>query len=235
MKKISVVTICYNEEGIIREYYEEVVKALAVLVNPYTFEIIIADNASTDQTPQILRDIAAQDKNFKVIFNARNFGVNRSGNNAFIQATGDAAILMVSDLQDPPSLIPEFIEKWEQGYKVVMAVKNQSKESPLIYFLRSLYYVTLEKMSEVKPIQHFTGFGLYDKQILDIYKNLDDPRPYFRGLISDIGLAIDLVVGGRGVRRQQRRRRHELPRLAVAALRDAERDPGELQRVCAVG
>lgn len=193
MKKISIVTICYNEEGNIREYYEEVVKIFKALEDRYTYEIIIADNASTDQTPQILRDIASRDKNFKVIFNSRNFGVNQSGNNAFRQASGDAVILMVSDLQDPPTLIPEFIEKWEQGFKVVMAVKNQSKESPFMYLFRSLYYVALEKMSEVKLIQHFTGFGLYDKQILDIYKSLNDPRPYFRGLISDIGFTPAII------------------------------------------
>jgi len=193
MKKISIVTICYNEEGNIREYYEEVVKIFKSLADRYTYEIIIADNASTDRTQQILREIAAQDKNFKVILNARNFGVNRSGNNAFMQADGDAVVLMVSDLQDPPALIPEFIEKWEQGYKVVMAVKNQSKESRIMYFLRSLYYVALEKMSDVKLIQHFTGFGLYDQQILEIYKTLNDPHPYFRGLISDIGFPPAIV------------------------------------------
>jgi len=193
MKKINIVTICYNEEGNIREYYEEVVKIFKGLADRYTYEIIIADNASTDQTQQILREIAAQDKNFKVILNARNFGVNRSGNNAFMQADGDAVVLMVSDLQDPPALIPEFIERWEQGYKVVMAVKNQSKESRIMYFLRSLYYIALEKMSDVKLIQHFTGFGLYDKQILEIYKTLNDPHPYFRGLISDIGFTPAII------------------------------------------
>ena len=193
MKKISIVTICYNEEGNIREYYEEVVNIFKPLADRYTYEIVIADNASTDQTQQILREIAAQDKNFKVIFNARNFGANRSGNNAFMQADGDAVILMVSDLQDPPALIPEFIEKWEQGYKVVMAVKHRSKESRIMYFLRSLYYIALEKMSDVKLIQHFTGFGLYDKQILEIYKTLNDPHPYFRGLISDIGFTPAIV------------------------------------------
>src|SRR4026209_499844 len=133
MKKISVVTICYNEEGNIREYYNQVVRIFKKLADRYTYEIIIADNASTDRTPQILRDIAYHDKNFKVIFNSRNFGVNRSGNNAFMQASGDAAILMVSDLQDPPSLIPEFLEKWEEGYKVVMGVKKQSNELSVMY------------------------------------------------------------------------------------------------------
>ena len=144
MKKISIVTICYNEESNIREFYDQVVALFNKLADRYTYEIIIADNASTDNTQQILRELAAHDKNFKVILNSRNFGVNRSGNNAFRHASGDAAILMVSDLQDPPSLIPEFLEKWEQGYKVVMAVKNQSNESPLIYALRSLYYIALE-------------------------------------------------------------------------------------------
>ncbi|HUH97395.1 MAG TPA: glycosyltransferase family 2 protein [Anaerolineales bacterium] len=187
MKKISVVTICYNEENNIREYYNQVVDIFDRLKDCYTYEIIIADNASTDRTPDILREIAAQDRNFKVIFNARNFGVNRSGNNAFMQAHGDAAILMVSDLQDPPAVIPELIEKWEQGYKVVMAVKNHSEESPLLYFLRSVYYKSLAMISDVKLVPHFTGFGLYDKKVLDIYQRLNDPYPYFRGLISDIG------------------------------------------------
>jgi len=214
MKKISVVTVCYNEEGNIREYYEEVVKVFKTLADRYTYEIIIADNASTDRTQQILGEIAAQDKNFKVIFNSRNFGVNRSGNNAFMQASGDAVVLMVSDLQDPPSLIPEFIEKWEQGYRVVMAVKTQSKESAFMYFLRSLYYTALEKMSDVKLIQHFTGFGLYDKQILDIYKKLNDPRPYFRGLIADIGFTPAIV------RFTQPQRRHGKSKSSLLYLYD---------------
>lgn len=194
MKKISVVTICFNEEDNIREYYDQVVTVFKKLTDRYTYEIIIADNASSDNTPKILRELASKDKNFKVIFNSRNFGVNRSGNNAFRQASGDAAILMVSDLQDPPSMIPEFLEKWEQGYKVVMAVKSRSEESPFIYALRTLFYITLEKMSDIKLTRHFTGFGLYDKQILDIYKNLNDPSPYFRGLISDIGFEPAIIT-----------------------------------------
>jgi len=202
MKKISIVTICYNEENNIREYYNQVKDVFNGIKDRYTYEIIIADNASTDQTRQILREIAAQDNNFKVIFNARNFGVNRSGNNAFMQAHGDAAILMVSDLQDPPSLIPELIEKWEQGYKVVMAVKNHSEESALIYFARSMYYQSLEKMSDVKLVPHFTGFGLYDKKVLEIYQRLDDPYPYFRGLISDIGFQSAIVYFTQPTRRQ---------------------------------
>ena len=202
MKNISIVTVCYNEEGNIREYYKEVIEVFKKLGDKYNYEIIIADNASTDQTRKILREIAAQDNNFKVIFNARNFGVNRSGNNAFMQAHGDAAILMVSDLQDPPSLIPELIEKWEQGYKVVMAIKNHSEESSLTYFVRSLYYKALEKMSDVKLVSHFTGFGLYDKKVLDIYQRINDPYPYFRGWISDIGFQPATVYFTQPARKQ---------------------------------
>lgn len=187
IKKISIVTICYNEQDNIREFYNQLVDVFHKMEDRYTYEIIIADNSSTDQTPTVLRDIAAQDPNFKVIFNSRNFGVNRSGNNAFRQASGDAIILMVSDLQEPPSLIPQFLEKWESGYKIVMGVKYKSEESRIMFFLRSVYYNTLEKLSDIKLISHFTGFGLYDKQIYQIVKNLNDPYPYFRGLISDIG------------------------------------------------
>jgi glycosyltransferase involved in cell wall biosynthesis len=193
MKKISVVTVCYNEEGNIRDYYDQVIGVFNKLADRYTYEIIIADNASIDGTQAILREIAAQDENFKVIFNSRNFGVNRSGNNAFMQASGDATVLMASDLQDPPSLISALIEKWEQGYKVVMAINTHTEESPFIYSFRKLFYKTMEKISEIRLISHFNGFGLYDKQIVKIYKNLGDPFPYFRGLISDIGFEPAIV------------------------------------------
>ena len=187
MKKISVVSICFNEEGNIREFYEQVVEVFKKLSDRYTYEIIIADNASTDGTQAILREIASKDDNFKVILNSRNFGVNRSGNNALMQAHGDAVILMVSDLQEPPALIPAFIEKWEQGSKVVMAIKNKSEEFPLMYLLRTLYYKLLEKQSDVRLVPHFNGFGLYDKKVIEIFQNLNDPYPYFRGLVADIG------------------------------------------------
>lgn len=192
-KKISVVTICYNEEGNIQEYYDQVKAVFEKLQDKYTYEIIVADNASTDTTPQVLREIASKDQNFKVIFNTRNFGANRSGNNAFMQARGDAVVLMSSDLQDPPSLIPEFIQRWEAGYKVVMAIKNQSEETPAIYFLRTVFYKVLAYLSDIKLIPHFNGFGLYDKQVLEIYQGLKDPYPYFRGLISDIGFTPAIV------------------------------------------
>jgi glycosyltransferase involved in cell wall biosynthesis len=193
MKRISVVTICYNEEGNIREFYDQVVAVFAALRDRYEYEIIIADNASTDRTPDILREIAAEDRDFKVIFNARNFGPNRSGNNAFMQAHGDAAILMSSDLQDPPAMISELIAEWEGGKKVVVAVKSESAEPRISYFLRTAAYATMDRLSDIKVIPHFTGFGLYDRQVLEIYQGLRDPYPFFRGLISDIGFEHGVV------------------------------------------
>ena len=187
MKKISIVTSCYNEQENLPELYDQLMEVVKSFKNKYSYEIIIADNNSTDRSPQILREFAANDKNVKVIFNTRNFGADRSGYNALMQAHGDAIIAMASDLQTPPYMIKEFIEKWEQGHKVVMAVKSHSEESSIIYALRTVYYKTLAKISNVKLVSHFTGFGLYDKQVIDILRKLDDPYPYFRGLISDIG------------------------------------------------
>jgi glycosyltransferase involved in cell wall biosynthesis len=157
------------------------------LADRYTYEIIIADNDSRDQSPRILRELAARDKNVKVIFNSRNFGPDRSGYNALMQACGDAVVVMASDLQNPPCLIKDFVERWEQGYKVVMAIKSHSEESPIQHAVRTLYYKTLANLSDVKLVSHFTGFGLYDRQVIEILRDLDDPYPYFRGLIADIG------------------------------------------------
>jgi len=187
MKKVSIVTSCYNEEDNIQEFYNQVVGVFSQMKNDFTYEMIIADNDSSDHTPQLLRELAARDRNVKIIFNARNFGPDRSSYNAFLQACGDAVVPMASDLQDPPSLIKDFIDKWEQGYKVVMAIKSHSEESPFIYALRTQYYKVLGKLSDVKLVPHFTGFGLFDKQVMDILRNLNDPAPYFRGLIADIG------------------------------------------------
>jgi glycosyltransferase involved in cell wall biosynthesis len=201
MKKISVVTICYNEEGNIQQYYDQVVGVLRQFRGRYNYEIIVADNDSTDRTPSILRAIAKKDRNFKVIFNSRNFGPNRSGNNAFRQARGDAVVLMSSDLQDPPALIKDFVGKWEEGYKVVMAIKSHSEESAFVYYLRTLFYKVLSRLSEVDLVSHFNGFGLYDRQIVDIYRELDDPYPYFRGLIADIGFEPAIIEYTQPVRR----------------------------------
>jgi glycosyltransferase involved in cell wall biosynthesis len=187
MKKISIVTSCYNEEGNLPELYKQLMEVVKEFEGKYTYEIIIGDNNSSDRSPQILRELAMENKNVKVIFNSRNFGPDRSGYNATMQACGDAVVTMASDLQNPPAMIKEFVEKWEQGYKIVMSVKTSSKEPLIIYFLRTVYYKLLAGLSEVKLISHFTGFGLYDQQVIQILRNLEDPYPYFRGLIADIG------------------------------------------------
>lgn len=186
MKFVSVVTGCYNEEENVAELYRQVAEVFAGLPE-YDWELIFIDNASRDRTVAILRDIAAKDKRVKVIVNARNFGHIRSGYHALLQARGEAIIAMASDLQDPPRLIKDFVAKWEQGYKVVMAVKKESEESRLMHGLRRLYYRLLSRLSDVDLVEQYTGFGLYDRQVIDIIRKLDDPYPYFRGLIADLG------------------------------------------------
>ena len=185
-KKISIVTPCYNEEDNVRELYNQVKHQFDVLTN-YTYEHIFIDNASTDRTIAILRELAREDKNVKLILNIKNFGHIRSPYYGLLQATGDAAILMVADLQDPPSLIPVFIKKWEEGNKIVLGVKNKSKENPVMFGLRKVYYRLMAKSSSTGHISNFTGFGLYDNSFLDTLRSIDDPYPYFRGMVAELG------------------------------------------------
>ena len=187
MKLISIVTPCYNEEQNVRELYEKV-KQIMTGMTDYRYEHIFIDNASTDRTVEILRSLAQSDKNLKIIVNARNFGHIRSPYHAILQSQGDAVISIVADLQDPPELIKEFIRKWESGCKIVVGVKKESRESRLFYTLRQLYYRTLTRLSNVELIEQFTGFGLYDRQVIDVLKNFKEPYPCFRGLIAEIGL-----------------------------------------------
>ncbi|NLI75710.1 MAG: glycosyltransferase family 2 protein [Candidatus Riflebacteria bacterium] len=186
-KLISIVSGCYNEEDNLQEFYDRVIGTLSRFPH-YSYEIIMADNCSTDGSRDILRRLAAQDPNFKVIMNANNFGPIRSGYHAFLQASGDAVVLMSSDLQDPPELIADFLGKWEQSFPVVVASKNSSGENSLVFFLRSLYYRLLTVFSKSEGIiQNFTGFGLYDRKFMNALKRFPDPNPYFRGLVSEIG------------------------------------------------
>ncbi|HTW91255.1 MAG TPA: glycosyltransferase family 2 protein [bacterium] len=201
MKLVSIVTGCYNEETNVGELYERIKQVFAQLAG-YEFELICADNASQDNTVWALRGICKRDKRVKVIVNARNFGHVRSGYHAALQARGDAVVTMASDLQDPPELIKEFVSKWEQGYKAVMAVKSKSEEPALIYAIRRFYYRLLRRLSDVELVENATGFGLYDKQIFDILRKLDDPYPYFRGQIAEIGFDVARVEFT-----QQRRKR----------------------------
>lgn len=186
MKTISIVTPCYNEEENVRELYNQV-KAVFAEMPDYIYEHIFIDNASKDRTVAILKEIAKDDHNAKIIVNSRNFGHIRSPYHALLQAEGDAAILLVADLQDPPGMIKDLVAKWEEGYKVVLGVKTQSHESKAMFAIRKMYYNFINRVSEIELTKNNTGFGLYDKQIIHILKEIDDPYPYFRGLISDIG------------------------------------------------
>ena len=184
---ISVVSPCYNEEGNVRECYEQVKKNFAQLPQ-YRYEHIFIDNASRDGTCAVLRQLAREDKKVKVILNARNFGHIRSPYHGMLQARGEAVLCIVSDLQDPPGLIKEFLAKWEEGYQMVIAIKNESEESPVFFAIRRAYYELVSRLAEIDLNKNFTGFGLYDRRFIEILKEIDDPYPYFRGLVSEVGL-----------------------------------------------
>jgi glycosyltransferase involved in cell wall biosynthesis len=185
-KRITVMTPCYNEEDNARQIYEAI-KAVFASLPQYEYEHLFIDNASKDRTPSILKEIAAVDKNVKIIINTRNFGQVRSPYYAALQARGDAMISLAADFQDPPELIPQFLEKWEEGYKIVLGVKTEAEESAVMYTLRSVYYYMAAKLSDVELTPHVTGFGLLDQRVLEVLRHIDDPYPYSRGLLADIG------------------------------------------------
>jgi glycosyltransferase involved in cell wall biosynthesis len=188
MKTISVLTPCFNEESNVSELYQRVRAAVAA-AGDYKYEHIFIDNASTDNTLGELRNIAAEDKNIKVIRNTRNFGHIRSPMHAVFQTSGDAVIGIVADLQDPPEIIVEMIHKWEEGYPVVIGVKAASDENGLMFWIRGQYYRIVNRLSGLETYENFTGFGLYDRKVVNILKQFDDPYPYFRGMIAEIGMA----------------------------------------------
>jgi glycosyltransferase involved in cell wall biosynthesis len=170
----------------------------------YDYEILLIDNASTDRTVDVIREIAAHDKHLKAIVNVRNFGHIRSPYHALLLAQGDAVIGMASDLEDPPELILDFIRKWEEGYKVAIGVRRKHEERGLMPIMRKAYYKLITSISEVEQVQNFTGFGLYDKAVMDILREIEDPYPYFRGLICEIGyeraeIPFDKPVRKRGI------------------------------------
>jgi glycosyltransferase involved in cell wall biosynthesis len=186
MKLISIVIPCYNEEDNIFELYEKIKDIFAKLTH-YQYECIFIDNNSKDKTVNILKKMALRDNNIKIIINARNFGHIRSPYYGLLQSNGDASILIAADLQDPPQMIYDFILAWESGYKIVIGIKDKSEESRIMFAIRSLYYKFVTAIAEVDLVKNFTGFGLYDRDFLNVLKKIDDPYPYFRGFISDIG------------------------------------------------
>ncbi len=186
MKFISVVTPCYNEEENVRPLFESVAKVFQALPG-YDYEHIFIDNASRDNTVAVLKDIARDHKRLKIIVNTRNFGHIRSPFHGLLQASGDAAILMACDFQDPPELLRDFIAKWEQGYKVAVGIKTAADESRIMFSIRRVYYYLVNRLADIELTKNTTGFGLYDQEVLKTLRKIDDPYPYFRGLISDIG------------------------------------------------
>jgi glycosyltransferase involved in cell wall biosynthesis len=191
MKKlISVMTPCYNEEDNIEDLYSQVKTIFENKLSDYDYEHVFIDNCSKDRTVDILKMLARKDPKVKIIVNARNFGFVRSSYYGLIQPDGDAVIFLMADLQDPPSLIVDFVTKWEEGYKVVQGVRKNSRESFVLFKVKKLYYYVLSRISDVELTRDSTGFGLYDKCVIQSLRKIDDPYPYFKGLISELGFEI---------------------------------------------
>ena len=186
LRLISIVTPCFNEESNVEELHRRVASQMEAFPQ-YDYEHIYVDNASTDGTVAAIRGLAKTDSRVKAIVNNRNFGIIRSSNHGLLQARGDAVINMASDLQEPPELISEFIRRWEKGWKVVVGVKPKSHESASMFLLRRLYYATIGRIADIRLIPHYTGFGLYDREVIESFRRIDDPYPYFRGLVADMG------------------------------------------------
>jgi glycosyltransferase involved in cell wall biosynthesis len=191
-KLISIVTPCFNEKDNVEALHDRI-RAVMEGLGTYRYEHLFIDNASTDGTIEILRRLAAQDPRIKVILNTRNFGHIRSPYYGLLQATGDAVVVLASDLQDPPELIPEFIRHWEEGSFVVVGVKTGSRETFVMFLIRSLYYSLIGRLSDVKLVKNSTGFGLYDQRVLNVVRTIDDVYPYFRGLSAELGFTPAIV------------------------------------------
>lgn len=187
MKKISVVVPTYNEQDNVELLTEAIINVFNEKLRSYDYEIIFIDNFSMDDTRKKIRKICDENKKVKAIFNAKNFGQIKSPFYGLLQATGDCAVLMCADFQEPPEVIPKFVKEWEKKYKIVIGIKEKSKESKIMYFFRSCYYKVIKKVADVEQIEHFSGFGLYDKQFIEVLRNLDDPMPYLRGIVSELG------------------------------------------------
>ena len=185
-KTVSIMIPCYNEEENIVAITDAVVKQMEALPQ-YDYEIVCIDNCSTDNTRPLLREICAKNPKIKAIFNVKNFGQFNSPVYGMMQTSGDCTISICADFQDPVEMIPEFLKYWEEGYQIVHGVKTSSKENGLMYRLRSIYYKLIKKYSSVDQIEHFTGFGLYDKSFIDVLRNLKDPTPFIRGIVAELG------------------------------------------------
>ena len=187
MKKISITIPCYNEEENVYPLHDALVKMFKTDLPEYDYELLYIDNCSSDKTREFLKDLCKQDTHVKAILNAKNFGQFNSPYYGMLQTTGDCTILMAADFQDPIEMIPKYVAEWENGYKIVIGKKTSSKENAIVYHLRSLYYQMIKKFSDIEQIEHFTGFGLYDKNFMDVLRKLDDPTPFLRGIVAELG------------------------------------------------
>ena len=187
MKKISVLIPCYNEEANVRPISEAVIETLTSNLPYYDYELVFIDNDSSDNTRPILRQLCSENPRIKAIFNAKNFGQFNSPYYGMLQVSGDCVIEMVADFQDPVELIPQYVKAWEEGYKIVIGIKTSSKENKLMYWLRTRYYKLIKKLSDVEQIENFTGSGLYDRAFIEVLRKLDDPTPFLRGIVAELG------------------------------------------------
>ena len=186
-KKVSILIPCYNEEENVVPMSKAVVEMFEGELKKYDYELVFIDNDSSDNTRPLLREICKKNPKVKAIFNARNFGQFNSPYYGMLQTTGDCVITMVCDFQDPLDLIPQYLEAWEEGYKIAIGIKSKSKEGFIMRGFRTLYYKTLKKMSQVDIIEHFTGSGLYDREFIEVLRELKDPTPFLRGIVAELG------------------------------------------------
>lgn len=193
MKKISIMIPCYNEVENVELMSKTVINVMEEALPMYDYEILFIDNCSEDGTRDVLERICQENKKIKAIFNVTNFGQFNSPFHGLCQTTGDCTISMCCDFQDPVELIPTFVHEWEKGHKIVSGIKTSSKENGLIYFLRTCYYRLIKNMSSVKMIEHFTGFGLYDKTFISILRELNDPVPFLRGIVAEYGSGFNMI------------------------------------------
>lgn len=213
MKKISVLIPCYNEEENVVPISEAVIKTLQKDLPEYDYELVFIDNDSQDHTRSLIRQLCDENPKIKAIFNARNFGQFNSPYYGMLQITGDCVIEMVADFQDPVELIPQYVHEWEKGYKIVIGIKTSSKENRLMYWLRGCYYKMMKKLSDVEQIEQFTGSGLYDRDFIEVLRNLDDPTPFLRGIVAELGFKIKQIPY------EQPKRRAGETKIILPALR----------------
>lgn len=193
MRKISVTIPCWSEEKSIRQMYDRLMKVFHEQLPQYDYEIIFVDDYSPDNTRGEIRKLCQDDHKVKAVFNARNFGFSRNVFATMQYGSGDATFMLFGDLQDPPELLPEMVKRWENGSKVVIGQRTTGNENPIMYSMRKLYYKLMGILSDSKQIEHFNGFGLYDKTFIDVLKKLDDPMPYLKGIVSELAIEMSIV------------------------------------------